>query len=48
MSNKKQLQEATKSMIDWLSHPNELGHPPYEIICTTAVRFKSDLCCLTY
>ena len=34
MSNKKQLQEATKSMIDWLSHPNELGHPPYEIICT--------------
>ena len=34
MSNKKQLQEATKSMIDWLSQPNELGHPPYEIICT--------------
>lgn len=21
-------------MIDWLSHPNELGHPPYEIACT--------------
>lgn len=34
MNNKKQLQEATISMIDWLSHPNELGHPPYEIACT--------------
>ena len=34
MSNKKQLQEATKSMIRWLSHPNEFGHEPYEIACT--------------
>lgn len=34
MNNNKQLQEATASMVHWLSHPNELGHEPYHIVCT--------------
>ena len=41
MNNKKQLQEATISMIHWLSHPNELGHIPYNIVCTHSF-YKDD------
>ena len=29
----KQLEAAKQSMIDWLSHPNELGKKPYKIEC---------------
>ena len=34
MNNTKQLQEATASMVHWLTHPNELGREPYHIACT--------------
>lgn len=34
MNSIKQLEEATRSMINWLSHPNEFGHSPFQIVCT--------------
>ncbi|MBR4036618.1 MAG: DUF4241 domain-containing protein [Oscillospiraceae bacterium] len=32
--NTQQLEAAKKSMIDWLSHPQELGKAPYKIECS--------------
>lgn len=34
MKNTEQLKAATEAMVNWLSHPNELGVSPQNIICT--------------